>query len=156
MKNSQKTRKTMIMIKLTIIIICSFLDMDFSCSFLMVELLWYWRLEELSFVYLLRQPAEWWTWLSWRTTEWKLQKWKAWKMDFVRELKKLWNMKMTVIPIISGVLGTISKGLFRRLEELEIGLGGGTILLISSRILRRVLGIWGDLVSLKLHQFMLL
>ena len=28
-----------------------------------------------------------------------------------RELKKLWNMKMTVIPIVIGVFGTVTKGL---------------------------------------------
>ena len=52
-------------------------------------------------------------------------------------------MKMTVIPIVIGALGTISKGLERRLEELEIGGRAETIqtrgLLRSARILRRVL-----------------
>ena len=32
-------------------------------------------------------------------------------MDLARELKKLWNMKMTVIPIILSVLGMVFKGL---------------------------------------------
>ena len=41
--------------------------------------------------------------------------------DLARELKKLWNMKMTAIPIAIGSLETISKGLIRKLEELEIG-----------------------------------
>ena len=31
--------------------------------------------------------------------------------DLARELKTLWNMKVTVIPIEIGVLGTIIKGL---------------------------------------------
>ena len=30
-------------------------------------------------------------------------------------------MKVTVIPVVIGALGTISKGLERRLKELEIG-----------------------------------
>ena len=42
-------------------------------------------------------------------------------MDLARELKKLWNMKLTVVPVLIGVLGTISKGLVRGLEELETG-----------------------------------
>ena len=31
-------------------------------------------------------------------------------IDLARELKKLWNMKVTVIPIVIGALGTIPKG----------------------------------------------
>ena len=34
-------------------------------------------------------------------------------MDLVRELKKLWNMKVTIIPIVTGALGTVTKGLIR-------------------------------------------
>ena len=30
-------------------------------------------------------------------------------LDLSRELKKLWNMKVTVIPMIIGALGTITK-----------------------------------------------
>ena len=36
------------------------------------------------------------------------------------ELKKLWNMKMTVIPIVTGALDTVTKGLVQGLEDLEI------------------------------------
>ena len=32
-------------------------------------------------------------------------------LDLARELKKPWNMKVTVIPIVIGVLGTFTKGL---------------------------------------------
>ena len=39
--------------------------------------------------------------------------------DNNRELGKLWNM-VTVIPIVVGALGTVPKGLERKLEELEI------------------------------------
>ena len=42
-------------------------------------------------------------------------------LDLARELEKLWSMKVTVIPIVIGVLGTIPKGLVRGMEELEIG-----------------------------------
>ena len=39
--------------------------------------------------------------------------------DLARELKKLWNMKVTVIPIIIGALSTVSKRLVQGLEDLE-------------------------------------
>ena len=32
-------------------------------------------------------------------------------LDLAKELNKLWNMKMTVIPIVVGALGTVPKGL---------------------------------------------
>ena len=31
-------------------------------------------------------------------------------LDLARELKNLWNMKVTFIPIVIGVLGTVAKG----------------------------------------------
>ena len=42
-------------------------------------------------------------------------------LDLERELKKLWNMKVTVVPIVIGALGTITKGLLKGLEDLEVG-----------------------------------
>ena len=76
-------------------------------------------------------------------------------LDFARELKKkLWNMKMTVIPIVISTLGSILKDLMRWLEVLEIGGWAETIqttaLLKSPGILRRVLVTWGDLLLLRL------
>ena len=41
-------------------------------------------------------------------------------LDLARELKKLWNMKVKVIPIVVGALGTVPKGLEKSLENLEI------------------------------------
>ena len=41
-------------------------------------------------------------------------------LDLARELKKLWNMKVTVIPIVVGALGTVTKGLVQGLEDLKI------------------------------------
>ena len=32
-------------------------------------------------------------------------------LDLARELKKLWNMKVTIIPIVIGAFGTVTKGL---------------------------------------------
>ena len=37
-----------------------------------------------------------------------------------RELKKLWNMKVTFIPIVIGALGTVTEGLIKGLGDLEI------------------------------------
>ena len=41
-------------------------------------------------------------------------------LDLARELKKLWNMKMTIILIVIGAFGTVTKGLIKELEDLEI------------------------------------
>ena len=38
-------------------------------------------------------------------------------LDLARELKKLWHMRVTVIPIVISTLGTIPKGLISGLEE---------------------------------------
>ena len=32
-------------------------------------------------------------------------------LDLARELKKLWNMKVTIIPIVIDTFGTVTKGL---------------------------------------------
>ena len=42
-------------------------------------------------------------------------------LDLARELKKLWNMKVTLLPIVIGTFGTITKGLLKDLEDLEVG-----------------------------------
>ena len=74
-------------------------------------------------------------------------------LDLGRELKKLWNTKVTIVPIVIGAFGTISKGLLKGLEDLEVSGRVETIqmttLLRTARILRRVLETWGDLLSLK-------
>ena len=63
-------------------------------------------------------------------------------------------MKVTIVPIVIGVLGTVTKWLLKGLEDLEVGGRVETIrttaLLRTARILRRVLETWGDLLSLKL------
>ena len=41
-------------------------------------------------------------------------------VDLGRELKKLWNMKLTIIPFVIGALGTVTKGLVQGLEYWEI------------------------------------
>ena len=66
-------------------------------------------------------------------------------LDLARELKNLWNMKVTVIQITIRTLGTVSKGLEKRLGKLEskgkIETIQTTILLKSARLLMRVLEI---------------
>ena len=42
-------------------------------------------------------------------------------LDFDRELKNMWNMRMTLIPIVVGAFETVFKDLEKGLEELEIG-----------------------------------
>ena len=65
-------------------------------------------------------------------------------LDLARELKKKWNMKVTIIPIVIDTFGTLTKGLLKRMEDSEVGGGVETIqntsLLRTARILRRVLG----------------
>ena len=54
----------------------------------------------------------------------------------------MWNMKVTVKPIVISALGTVTKGLVKGLEEFDIRGRVDTIqttaLLRSARILRRV------------------
>ena len=93
-------------------------------------------------------------------SDWPLEKAESEKrnnyLDLARELKKLWNMKVMMISIVIGMLGTVTKGLLQRLEELEIrGQVENiqtTALLRSVRIRRRVLETWWDLLSLRLSE----
>ena len=75
--------------------------------------------------------------------------------DLARELKKMWNMKVTIVPIVIGAFGTIAKVLLKGLEDLEVGWRVETIqmtaLMRTVKILRRVQENWGDLLSLKLQ-----
>ena len=41
-------------------------------------------------------------------------------LNLARELKKLWNIKVTIIPIVIGAFGTVTKGLLKGLEDLEV------------------------------------
>ena len=41
-------------------------------------------------------------------------------LDLARELKKLWIMKVTIVPIVFGAFGTISKWLLNVLQDLEV------------------------------------
>ena len=74
-------------------------------------------------------------------------------LDLARELKKLWNTKVRIVQIAIGAFGTVTKGLLKDLEDLEVSWRVETIqttaLLKTSRILRRILETWGNLLSLK-------
>ena len=41
-------------------------------------------------------------------------------LDLAQELKKLWNMKVTILLIVSGALARVTKGIVKGLEDLEI------------------------------------
>ena len=69
-------------------------------------------------------------------------------LDLARNRKKLWNMKVTIIPIVIGILGTVTKGLVRGLKLLEITDRVETVQITA---LMKVLETWGDLLSLKLQ-----
>ena len=75
-------------------------------------------------------------------------------LDHARELKKLWDMKVTIEPIVIGGFGTITKGLLKGPEDLKVGGRIESVQMTSlqrtARILRRVLETWGDLLSIKL------
>ena len=76
-------------------------------------------------------------------------------LDLARELTKVWNKLVTIIVIVIGAFGTLTKWLLKELEDLEVGGRAETIktttLLRTAIILRRVLENWGDLLSLKLQ-----
>ena len=38
-------------------------------------------------------------------------------LDQARELKKVWNTKVTVVPLVVGALGTRAKALEKRLKD---------------------------------------
>ena len=74
-------------------------------------------------------------------------------------MKKLWNMKGTIVPIVIGAFGTITDGLLKGLEILEVSGWVETIqmtaLLRTARILRKVLETCGDLLSFTLQPILM-
>ena len=52
--------------------------------------------------------------------KWKESEKKDMYPDLTRELKKLWNMKVTIIPIVIGTLGTVTEELVQELEGQEV------------------------------------
>ena len=64
-------------------------------------------------------------------------------LGLATELKKLWNMKVTIILIVISAFGTVTIGLFKGLEDLNVGGRVETIqttaLFKTTRIQRRIL-----------------
>ena len=62
--------------------------------------------------------------------------------DLAWELKKLWNRQVTIMPIVIVAFGTVTKGLQKGMEDLEVGERVETVqttsLLRTARILRMV------------------
>ena len=62
-----------------------------------------------------------------------------------RELQKIWNVKVKIIPLVVGSLGAIPKQFSNRLKQIGIAVGTAqvqkTVLLGTARILRKVLEI---------------
>ena len=62
-------------------------------------------------------------------------------LDLARGLKNLWNMKVTIIPIVIGAFSTVTKLSLKGLEDLEVGgrveTIQTTVLFRTVRILRR-------------------
>ena len=67
------------------------------------------------------------------------------RVNSKEEIKKLWGMRVIVIPIVIGTLGTTPKKLKKRLEDIGIETRvtdlQKTVILHSARILRKVLEI---------------
>ena len=65
--------------------------------------------------------------------------------DLARELQKILNIKVKIIPLIVGSLGAIPKQFGNRLKQIGITVGTAqvqkTVLLGTARILRKVLEI---------------
>ena len=65
--------------------------------------------------------------------------------DLGRELQKIWNVKVKIIPLVVGSLGVIPKQFGNRLKQIGITSGKTqvqkTVLLGTARILRKVLEI---------------
>ena len=65
--------------------------------------------------------------------------------DLGRELQKIWNVKLKIVPLVVGSLGAIPKQFGKRLKQIGITVGTAqvqkTVLLGMARILRKVLEI---------------
>ena len=62
--------------------------------------------------------------------------------DLGRELQKIWNVKVKIIPLVVGSLGAIPKQFGNRMKQIGITAGTAqvqkTVLLGAARILRKV------------------
>ena len=69
-------------------------------------------------------------------------------------------MEVTIIPIVIGAFDTVTKGILKGLDDLEVGgrmeTIQSTVLLRTARILRRVLETWRDSTPVNDHQLTLM
>ena len=60
-----------------------------------------------------------------------------------RELQKIWNVKVKIVPLVVGSLGTIPKQFGNRLKQIGVTAGTAqvpkTVLLGTARILKKVI-----------------
>ena len=67
--------------------------------------------------------------------------------DLIKELQKIWNVGVNIIPLVVGSVGVILKQFRNRLKKTSIAVEMGqvqkTVLLGKARILRKVLEIYG-------------
>ena len=72
-------------------------------------------------------------------------------LDLARELTKVWNVKVTVVPLVVRALGTVAKALEKRLKIIGAGTKitelEKTVLMYTSRILLKVLEVSGVLLT---------
>ena len=72
-------------------------------------------------------------------------------LDLARKLKKVWNMKVTIASLVVRILGTRAKASEKRLKiiriETKITELQKTVLIHASRILGKVLEVWGALLT---------
>ena len=59
-------------------------------------------------------------------------------LDLAQALKKLWNKRVTIIPIVIGAFATVTRGLLKGLDDLEVG---GRVENIQTTVLLRMIGI---------------
>ena len=72
-----------------------------------------------------------------------------------RELKRLWSLKkVELVPVVVGALGCISKGFSGWMDTLGIKLNVGmiqkSVLMVTARILMKVLDMYGESILLAL------
>ena len=77
--------------------------------------------------------------------------------DLKRELKKIWDMLVKVMPVVVGTLGTTRKKLEQQLSDIEIQARivelQKTGILYSARVLRNLYEVWGVLLKQNLKKF---
>ena len=60
-------------------------------------------------------------------------------LDLARELRKLWNMKVPIVPIVIGAFVTVTEGLIKGLEDFMVG--GRVETILTTTTLLRILAV---------------